>query len=396
MLWIVSNFVTHRVLLGKMMQSKSLMDTRMILKGVCLAASLILSVQNAFSQYNRLNVSREPPYMTVEQVDYYGNSMVVYLNYINPGSAWFDIGDKTYVRSASGKRYPLINGINIPISSEAETRQIVFSDIDQHHRFALEFEKVPERETFDIIVESKSNPNAFNFYGVRLDTLLKTEILNPSEFIKGYPVKEQGSYFQGGNRLYYISFEGITVTIHVCTIKQYGKYYNVNLLIQNISGRSVLFSLDNVSAEGYVIAADTIKETIPLQVFTAYEYDKKVKKKQAWEEVFLALGESMATFGAGYSSSTTTYSGSTYGISTTTSYDGAAAFWAQQQANANCAAFESEQEQIREQLNDGYVKTNTIKSGVEYQGFFNIKYKKKVDRLKLRFRVNGEEFVFFL
>ena len=68
----------------------------MILKGMLLAASFILSVQNAFSQYDKINVGRNPSCMTVKQVDYYGNSMVVYLNLINPGFAWCNIGDKTY------------------------------------------------------------------------------------------------------------------------------------------------------------------------------------------------------------------------------------------------------------------------------------------------------------
>ena len=127
------------------------METRMILKGTCLVALFIMSVQYAFPQYNRLNVGRKPSSLMVEQVDYYGNSMVVYLNFINPGVPACYILDKTYVRSASGKRYPLINSINMPIYSEAEPRQMVLSDIGQHHRFALEFEKAPEGETFDII-----------------------------------------------------------------------------------------------------------------------------------------------------------------------------------------------------------------------------------------------------
>ena len=47
----------------------------------------------------------------------------------------------------------------MPINSEAEPRQMVLSDIGQHHRFALEFEKAPEGETLDIIEsESKDLP----------------------------------------------------------------------------------------------------------------------------------------------------------------------------------------------------------------------------------------------
>lgn len=358
--------------------------------------------------------------MVVEQVDYYGNSMVVFLTYHNQGNAWCNINEKTYAKTANGKRYPLLNSINMPISSEAESRNMVMSSWNQSHRFALEFEKPPVGETFDII-EMESNPSAFNFWGIHVDTLCTTERLNPDEFIKGYPVKERGAFMQDGKYIQYITYQGITLTLNVSAVKLYGKYYNVDLLLQNASGKSVLFSLDNVEAEGYVYAADTIKKTIPLQVFTAYEYDKKVKNRQAWNNFFVAMGEGMAAYNAGYSTSTTTYSGSAYthgsasaygnggyayahgssyttahGRSRTTTYDGAAAYWAQQQAQANYNAFANSQSQLREQLNDGYVKSNTIKDGVDYSGYFNIKYNKKVDHLKIRFRIDGEDFVFVI
>ena len=174
----------------------------------------------------------------------------------------------------------------------------------------------------------------------------------------------------------------------------------------------------------YIIKDGQIKQTIPLEVLSAATYDKKVANRQAWNNFWVALGEGMAASQAGYSSSTTTYNGSsntsvyanayaysgntygyanaygnayttTYGKSHTTSYNGAAAYAAQQNASANVQRYASEQYQVREQLNEGYVKTNTIRNQVEYSGFFNIKYK-KIDHINVTFRIGGIEFPFFL
>ena len=107
-----------------------------------------------------------------------------------------------------------------------------------------------------------------------------------------------------------------------------------------------------------------LSKTIPLEILSSYEYDKKVANKQAWSNFWVALGEGMAASSAGYSSSTTTYNGNshtsayasaygyagntygyanaygsayttTYGKAHTESYNGAAAYAAQQNARAN-------------------------------------------------------------
>ena len=161
----------------------------------------------------------------------------------------------------------------------------------------------------------------------------------------------------------------------------------------------------------------------PILSLSAYEYDKKVKRKQSWNNFWVALGEGMAASNAGYSSSSTTYSGNscssvyghasgyvgntygyanaygsayttTYGRANTTTYNGAAAYAAQQQANANYQAYANSQYQVRQQLCEGYVKNNTIRNEVEYSGFFNIKYK-KLDHLQVVFTIDGVKFPFF-
>lgn len=383
---------------------------------------LTTSNLTVLAQYRNLTTSSIPEQMKIEQIDYYDNSTIVCISYVSQeGITWMNIGDKTFARTTDGKKYPMINSINLPINTEAENRQMLFDYVGQKHQFALEFAPIPKGEKFDII-ENEDNDEGFNFRGLKVDTLQLCDKMNLDEFVQDYPVKEMGRFVQDNTLISYIKSNGLTLTMCVQAIKQYGKYYIVNLNLRNQTGKSVLLNMDNISAEGYIMDEDEISKTIPLEVLDSYEYDKVVKKKQNWNNFWVALGEGMAASGAGYSSSSTNYSGSslttgsasaygyigntygyanaygsayttTYGQSHTQSYNGAAAYAAQQQANANYSAYANNQAEIREQINAGYIKNNTIKDGVEYSGFFNIKYK-KIDHIKILFKINGISFPF--
>ncbi len=182
----------------------------------------------------------------------------------------------------------------------------------------------------------------------------------------------------------------------------------MNISIQNLSNKSILFNPSNISLRGYKFKKKKIngQETfIPeeqeMTLLTYAEYDKIVKKKQCWSNFLVALGEGLAAYSAGRSYSTTTYSGGGYGSSYTTaygksyaqSYNGTAAYAAQQQANANYAAYTENQRQIRKQIGDGYAKMHTIPSKTEFSGYFNIKHK-KIDRLLMEIIIDGERYPF--
>ena len=341
------------------------------------------------------------------------------------GIDWSNISEKTFARvNGSYKQYHLINSINMPISSEAEEIDMLFDYPNQVHCFALEFEKIPNGVTFDVI-ESEQNPNAYNFYGIKPDTTQVTDFVNLDKMVEDYPItREKGMYLKNNVLIQYVKSKGIVLTMHIQAVKQYGKYFTVNMDLQNFSGKSILFALNRVSAEGYVVKDGQISKTIPLEILSSYEYDKKVANKQAWSNFWVALGEGMAANNAGYSSSTTTYNGNshtsayasaygyagntygyanaygsayttTYGKAHTESYNGAAAYAAQQNARANVERHAAGQYEIRQQLNEGYVKNNTIQNQVEYSGFFNIKYK-KIDHIKVEFVIDGITFPFFL
>lgn len=380
----------------------------------------------AMAQYVNFSVEKEPSCLKIKQVDFRESSTLVYIKAISPSNDFrANIGENTYIRvKGNNKKYPLINSINMPIGSEAEEHRMIFDYEGQEHYFALEFEKVPETASFDII-ENETSEYAFNFYGVQIDTLSKKDFVNLDKMVEDYPIsREIGAYLKNNNIIQYAKAKGIVLTINIQAVKQYGKYFTVNIDLQNFSGKSILFALNKVSAEGYVVKDGQISKTIPLEILSSYEYDKKVANKQVWSNFWVALGEGMAASNAGYSSSTTTYNGNshtsayasaygyagntygyanaygsayttTYGKAHTESYNGAAAYAAQQNARANVERHAAGQYEIRQQLNEGYVKNNTIQNQVEYSGFFNIKYK-KIDHIKVEFVIDGITFPFFL
>ena len=222
-------------------------------------------------------------------------------------------------------------------------------------------------------------------------------------------------YLKDGNSIYNFKYKGLELQIILYLNSDYGRYFQVQYDLKNFMGKSVLFSPDAISAYTY---DDRRKKNVNLHVLSYDEYAKKIKRKQTWNSIFYGLSEGLAAAGAGYSSSTTEVSGNSttdasayaygsngwataYGSSYTTSYakshtvsyDGAAAYWAQQNAQQKANDFDNEQYVIRNRLTAGYGKANTIRNQEEYAGYFNIKYQ-KTNNLMISFNINGEIFNF--
>lgn len=403
-----------------------------------------------------------PPRMNVSQIDNREYSTLIFFDYTVPEDStwnlnhqWMNFGDKTYLSiPGSNKKYKMLSTVNMPIDSEAEHKMMLFDRPGQRHQFVLEFEKLPEDcYNFDII-EDLSNPQAFNIRNVSFNPTDSVPYVNVDDFIADFPLKEYGKYYVNGTVVSYVKFNGIIVNSVAKFLDQYGKYFCVNISVQNFRDRSILFNPNNLSAIGYrhpkkkqvktkvkdfedPIYADRSKKkddpsdydqtvTIPLEVelLSYEEYDRIVRKKQQWQSFWAALGEGLAAASAGYSYSTTTYSGSSrtnsnafaygyvggvygythaygssyttaYGQSHTISYNGLAQYAANQQAMANMAELSYSQNQIRKQIGDGYVKMHTIPAETEYSGFFNVKYNKKMQGLIYTIVLDGEPYTFY-
>ncbi len=373
-----------------------------------------------FSQYNKIKNFNSHPNCQILQIDNTSNSTLVFVKFTNSGLKWININDKTkIVDKSDGMEYKLINSINIPLSDEGEPKFHLLNNTNQTHFFCLEFERLPNSiDSFDLI-ESAGNSTAFNFYNLKFYKEFKSDRIKISDFIKMSPVKEFGYKITNGKTTYYYKHKGLAVSFELSINNSYGKYYQMWFSIQNFTGSSILLNPNLISATS-IIGKDRI--TRDLEVLPYNEYIKKVNRNQNWQAFAVAFGNGLAASSAGYSRSTTTatasgvnrsygsaygqvgntygsiYGSSTsystvYGRSTTESYNGAAAYAAQQNANAQTEKFISDQYLIKNKISEGYLKVNSLTNQTEIVGFVNVKFVKS-DNIKVSFPLNGELFVF--
>ncbi len=383
----------------------------------------IFTTKNILAQYSDISYEKGYRGLKIVQVDFREFSTLLFFQYDNSvhSSGWINIADNTYLQdSKTHKQYKLINSINMPIHSEAEERFHLFSKKEQMHYFCLEFEKLPDDiEKFDLI-ENVNSENAFNFYGITINKKQYEKYINVDEFISTTPVKEYGSFFKENEVYLFTRHKGLAITLLFRYQKAFGKYYQVFMNIQNFTGKKIL--LDPLS-----IKATTINEKQnnyrDLILYSYNDYMKKVNRRQTWNSITVALGQSVATYGAGYSYSTTDISasghtntqgvatgfvGNTYGYansytssystiygrSVTQSYNGAAAYAAQQNAANNINQYLQQQYQVKQHINDGYIKLHTIDDKTEYSGYFLIKYEKGINNIIVSIPINGEIYNF--
>lgn len=229
--------------------------------------------------------------------------------------------------------------------------------------------------------------------------------------------KECKSYFKDGKTFQYYVHNGISVTMQLSIENSYGKYYIAYVAIENLTGNSFNFNPDQITAQFKNKGSQTSGV-----VLSSDDYMKKVNRRQAWNAALVAFGESNAANQAGYSSSSTKsttsgyansygtasgYYGNTYGSvqgnsttygaatkqSNTKSYNGGTAYIAKQNAQNNINNYQDQQYQVRNVLNQGYLKLNTINNEERIVGQINIIYQNS-DEIKITIPVNGNSYDF--
>lgn len=373
-----------------------------------------LTTLNLKAQYRNITFDKtDVPSLQIVQIDFRDLSTLVHFQFTNENYTWICTQEDFYIQDKSTfKKYRLLNSINLPFCDKVHRLE----SVGQKHNFTLEFEKIPnDISVFDIIENAESG---FNFYGVRIDTIKKEkDFIDIASFVDDTPVKEYGYYYKDGRPIYYYKYKGVTVAVFLYGDNNYGKYYQANILVSNLSGKDLNFNPDLITAR-----MQKKEEVFPAQVLSYNEYMKKVQRRQNWNAFAVAFSESMAASNAGYSSSasstrssgyssttgsasgyvgntygsvygsSTTY-GSTYSTTYSQSYDGAAAYAAQQNANRNVANYQYQQYSIKKSLSEGYLRLNTLSNETEYVGFINIPYK-KVDNLEIVIPFYDTKFVF--
>lgn len=231
-------------------------------------------------------------------------------------------------------------------------------------------------------------------------------------------LKEKKVEYKDGEAWPYYNKNGIMIGMTNNEIRDYGKYFQIPIIIANNSMHPIDFDPNNITA----FLIDKKGNEQILKVYSAEEYMKKVRRSQNWAMALNGLAEGLAASSAGYSTATTnsSYSGysSSYGTasafgsggyaygnysanssyygnssSTTTSYNGAAAYQAQVIASNRIAAYDNALLSERAAKNEGYLKKTTIYPGEVITGYINIG-RKKGTAMTINVNINGAIYEF--
>lgn len=258
---------------------------------------------------------------------------------------------------------------------------------------------------------------------------------------------ESRQYYYEGRLIKEIATDGIIVSSSLRQIQRNdGKYYTFDVSVSNNTDRDVTLITSEIDAE---IFAKNGKSIIK-PALTRKEYLKIKKRRQNMRVGLMALAGGMSAASAGYSTSTTrttasanysgvsntntnynyngnaysnasaygnsgyaygsgygnysgsgninstsNYSGTAYGsaTSTTTSYNGDAAYRASQNEQAKLNAFVNASENAKRKWNEEYLKNHTLLPQETTSGLINVKYYKAV-RVDLIINIDNKSFVF--
>lgn len=229
---------------------------------------------------------------------------------------------------------------------------------------------------------------------------------------------EKQTEYKDGEAWPYYNKNGVMIGMTNNKVNDYGKYFQIPIIIANNSIYPIDFDPNKITAS----LIDKKGNERILKVYSAEDYIKKVRRQQNWAMALNGLAEGMAASNAGYSTSTTTSSyrgnSSSYGnasiygsggyahgrysnntsfygssSSTTTSYDGYAAYQAQVIASNRVAAYENALLSERAAKNEEYLKRTTIYPGETISGYINIERKKGVS-MTINVDINGAVYTF--
>ena len=199
---------------------------------------------------------------------------------------------------------------------------------------------------------------------------------------------------------YYINENGVEIGVYLYFVKDYGKYFKVDVSIVNNSDKRIDFIVRDieVGVNGKVRNKDKYK------ILTFEDYNKIVKRRQNGNAFLMGFsaGLSNASAGTTYSQSNSYYSGydsygynySGYANTYTSTYSPALASLQYQQNQQNLNAFDNEQKERMEYINDGYLKNHTIFPNTTLQGYFLIPFNRKVSDIDILFKIENMIFDF--
>ena len=221
-------------------------------------------------------------------------------------------------------------------------------------------------------------------------------------------ITEQKTEYKDGKIWSWYDKDGLVISVNNTTIRDYGKYFCISVMIANNSMYPIDFNPERI----YSSFVDKKGRTLDLKVFSSDEYMKRVRHRQNWEMALMEFSEGMSAASAGYSTSITNtyhsgnihmygnnggfstgnYSG--YSTSKTTTYNAAAAYQAQVIASNRIAEYNNILLHDRAVKEEGYLKRTTIYPGEILRGYVNVE-RKKGQKMMLDIVVEGAVYCYY-
>ena len=222
-------------------------------------------------------------------------------------------------------------------------------------------------------------------------------------------IDERQKAYSNGKPFYYYENNGLTISISMSPIQDYGRYYKFNVVVSNSSCEKIDVKLANVNV--YFKYTDGAKVKVNpqnLHILPYYEYETKVRRRQNATKALVGIANGLAAAQAGYSASSTQinsgYAGGSASVGTamaigsegwavgagvsrsvyagasstninTVSYNGLAAYQASMMANAQYQAMSKEMLEERASKINDYLKDETVFPGDIVSGYFLIPMK---------------------
>lgn len=205
-------------------------------------------------------------------------------------------------------------------------------------------------------------------------TLMKPE--NDSTFV---------TEFRDDNEFGFIAKDSVIVGVSCNILKDdYGSYYQLNILIQNLTDSAFVFEPSGVKAD-LVTKSDEYEE---MKVYTAQSLQKKIRRAQLWNSIAMGLSAGLSAASAGYSNS---YVSTPYGGYTVQTYNAGNAAMANMLATNQMIMMGKQMENDRKVRDEGYLKKNTIRPGEGVYGYMLVK-KQRGKEMNVVIPVNGRNF----
>lgn len=219
--------------------------------------------------------------------------------------------------------------------------------------------------------------------------LLSTTML--SSFSQSLLKPENDSTFtaeyRNGDEWAMIAKEGFIVGVSNKLIKDdYGKFYRLQIMIQNLSNNSFVFTPETVSS--YCTLKD--QSVNRMKVYTSESFQKMIRNKQMWAEALTGFSNGLNAGMAGYS---TSYVSTPYGGYTVSTYNPGNTAVANMIATNQMMEMGKQMENDRKIRDEGYLKKNTIHPGEGIVGYMFVKKQRGVT-MEVQIPVNGVVFDF--